>query len=79
MLASSLTGCKPMKTYYDGEEREVISITPYYFAPKMGQVWLVLYKCGGRRGELLVPATDELDAFNKFPEYLDAYSINYEE
>ena len=68
-----------MKTYYDGEEREVTSITPYYFAPKMGQVWLILYKCGGRRGELLVPATDELDAFNKFPEVLARMSINHEE
>lgn len=68
-----------MKTYYDGEDREIISITRYYFAPKTGAVWRILYKCGVRRGELLVPATDELDAFNKFPAELERLSKNNEE
>ena len=78
MRASSLTGCKLMKTYYDGEEREVLKIEPY-FSLDGKPVWLVTYRRGESQGNLIVVADDELDAFNKFPEVLARMSINHEE
>ena len=68
-----------MKTYYDGEEREILEIAYWTTTPKGGAVFKVRYKRGESVGEIVFPATDELDAFNKFPEYLAEYSINNEE
>ena len=63
-----------MKTYYDGEEREIVSIT-HYSNVKGRDWWKVVYTCEGRGGELVVPANDELDAMRVFPIALEIFSI----
>ena len=66
------------KTYYDGEEREILEIRPFVFSYGM-QYWMVHYKRGESHGELLVPAVDELDAMRKFPQALADLSKNDDE
>lgn len=68
-----------MKTYYDGEEREILSIEFSYAHPGQGNLWVVKYRRGTSYGSLIVRAKDELDAFNKFPEELAKHSVNYED
>ena len=68
-----------MKTYYDGEEREILSIEFSYAHPGQGDLWVVKYRRGTSYGSLIVRAKDELDACNKFPEELAKHSVNYEE
>lgn len=68
-----------MKTYYDGEEREILKIEHWQFHQQFGEIWMVYYIRNGCRGMLPVHATDELDAFNKFPEALALHSKNNEE
>ena len=68
-----------MKTYYDGEEREILEIAYWTTTPKGGAVFKVRYKRGESVGEIVFPATDELDAFNKFPAELERLSKNNEE
>lgn len=67
-----------MKTYYDGEEREILGIEHYTYHPSRGDVWLVIYRRGDSQSSLLVPATDELDAMRKFPAELERLSKNEE-
>jgi hypothetical protein len=65
-----------MKTYYDGEEREIVSITPYYWdSGKRSAVFRVVYKRGESVGELLVVAEDEIEVYQKFPDELARCSI----
>ena len=67
-----------MKTYYDGEEREITGIR--YWSFHNGQTYYcVYYKRGKFFGSLVVPAQDELDAMRKFPDELARQSINHEE
>ena len=68
-----------MKTYYDGEEREIISITHWQYHPQLGDVWDVQYRRDGKTGHLPVPAQDELDAMRKFHAELAKHSVNYED
>ena len=68
-----------MSTYYDGEEREILKIGYWTHHPKEGAVWMVQYKRGEFIGQIVFPATDELDAFNKFPAALERLSKNNEE
>ena len=68
-----------MKTYYDGEEREILSIEFSYAHPGQGDLWVVKYRRGTSYGSLIVRAEDELDAFNKFPEQLALHSKNNNE
>ena len=65
-----------MKTYYDGEEREITGIKPYGI---YAGVYLVEYKRGDSVGYLLVTAKDELEVYAKFPEELAKQSKNDEE
>ena len=67
-----------MKTYYDGEEREILKIGYWTYHPKVGDVWVVTYKRGESIGQIMVAATDELDAMRKFPEALEQLSKNEE-
>ena len=67
-----------MKTYYDGEEREILSIK-YYRTLGNKPLWLVTYQRGTSQGDLIVQAKDELDAMRKFPETLAKYSKNFED
>lgn len=67
------------KTYYDGEEREIVKIGYWTHHPKVGAVWLVTYKRGESIGQIMVAAKDELDAMRKFPEALKQLSKNDKE
>ena len=67
-----------MKTYYDGEEREILRIERYSTLDNK-PLWLVTYRRGESQGNLIVQAEDELDAFNKFPEQLARNSVIYED
>ena len=68
-----------MKTYYDGEEREILKIVMHSEMVRGDPWWLVYYKRGESHGNLIVQAKDELDAMLKFPETLAEYSKNFEE
>jgi len=69
-----------MKTYYDGEEREILGIEQWTFVPnKRITYWMVTYRRGESIGTLLLPAIDELDAMRKFPDELAKQSINPED
>lgn len=65
-----------MKTYYDGEEREILFIEAWGDHPKCGALWRVVYKRGDSTGNLIVAAPDELGAYNRFPEVLARMSFN---
>ena len=67
-----------MKTYYDGEEREILGIKLWTHTGKTAY-WVVQYQRGESIGQLVVPAKDELDAMLKFPETLARMSKNYED
>ena len=64
------------KTYYDGEEREILFIVAWGDHPKHGALWRVVYKRGECMGSLIVAAPDELGAYNRFPEALEQLSKN---
>ena len=68
-----------MKTYYDGEEREITGIR--YWSFHNGQTFYCVYYTRGSefKGALVLAATDELDAMRKFPDELARQSINHEE
>ena len=66
-------------THYDGEDREILNIEYWSHHPKEGAVWMVRYKRGEFIGQIVFPATDELDAFSKFPAALERLSKNYED
>lgn len=68
-----------MKTYYDGEEREILGIEEHLWHPTLGTMWKVTYQRDGFVAYLLVPALDELDAMRKFPDELERLSKNHEE
>ena len=68
-----------MKTYYDGEEREILFIEAWGDHPKCGALWRVVYKRGESAGSLIVAAPDELGAYNRFPEALEKLSKNNNE
>jgi hypothetical protein len=69
-----------MKTYFDGEEREIVAIVPQFLHSNgKSTVFMVVYKRGESTGQLLVPAKDELDAMRKFPDELERLSKNYED
>ena len=61
-----------MKTYYDGEEREILEITPWYKG-----VYRVVYKRKEFVGELLLAAKDEIEVYQKFPAELERQSQNF--
>ena len=63
-----------MKTYYDGLDREIVSIT-HYSKVKGRDWWLVRYACEGEQFEIAIPANDELDAMRVFPIALEIFSI----
>lgn len=65
-----------MKTFYDGEEREILKIGYWTHHPKMGDVWLVQYKRGESTGQIMVAAKDELEVYSKFPQALADLSKN---
>lgn len=65
-----------MKTYYDGEEREILSVEPW-ITTSLVTCYMVNYRRGDSNGSLLVEAKDELEAYAKFPEALARASINY--
>jgi hypothetical protein len=68
-----------MKTYYDGEEREILKIVQHSDRVRGDPYWNVYYKRGESYGNLIVQAKDELDAMRKFPEALARMSINPED
>ena len=68
-----------MKTFYDGEEREILSIKFSYTHTGRKSVWVVTYKRGVSFGQIQILATDELDAMRKFPAELERLSKNHEE
>ena len=65
-----------MKTYYDGEDREIVRMNYAYHHPVMGDIWEVVYMRGGSRGHLYLAAKDELDVYRRFPEALEQLSKN---
>ena len=65
------------KTFYDGEEREIVGITQWP-SSTLVTYWLVEYRRGESIGQLLVAANDELDAMRKFPAELERLSKNEE-
>jgi hypothetical protein len=68
-----------MKTFYDGEEREILKIVMHSDRVRGNPYWNVYYKRGEAYGNLIVQATDELDAMRKFPEALARMSVNPDE
>ena len=65
-----------MKTYYDGEEREILKIYHWSVVDRKNY-WSVQYRRGDCVGALLVQAEDELDAMRKFLAALEEFSKNH--
>lgn len=64
------------KTFYDGEDREILKIAMHSYMVRGDPYWIVYYKRGESHGNLLVRAKDELDAMRKFPQALADLSKN---